>query len=116
MEIKVSSPHRTYIAINPEEHDNQFMKLWRVCPTYYSDFYLVYADCESDAIDVLADYGQEKGYKGWFVDEQDIADYDVIRAGNNGLPMYAEELHISEARPALHNLIAKEMQVTDEDQ
>lgn len=116
MEIKVSSPRRTYTAINTQEYSNQSMKLWIVSPTYYSDLYLVYADCESDAIDVLADYGQEKGYRGWFIDEQDTDDYDVIYAGNNGLPMDGDELHIKPAHYTLHNYIEAAMQVTDENQ
>ncbi len=69
---------------------------------------LVFADCEQDAIDEVADYGEEQGYLGWFIDDSEMADYtqvtdgeerwadEVMLVGNHGLPIDGSEIYVTE--------------------
>jgi hypothetical protein len=61
----------------------------------------VNADNEQDAADEAADYAEEKGWKGYFLDNEDLEDYaedDIITVGNHCLSVLSWELHCAEVR------------------
>lgn len=58
---------------------------------------LVNADHDGDAVDAAADFAEEMGYEGYFLDEKEIEDdEDVLRVGNHGRPVNGGELWVVE--------------------
>jgi hypothetical protein len=56
---------------------------------------LVNADHDDDAVDAAADFADEMGWEGYFLDEKDIEDDDdVLRVGNYGRPVDGSQLWI----------------------
>jgi hypothetical protein len=89
---------RTYTVINPEDKDYTD-HLWAVSFASYLGYSeVVYANHAEDAIDTYADYAQEQGWLGLFLDQDDIdyEDADVIFVGNYGLPIGAHEVFIQQ--------------------
>jgi hypothetical protein len=59
---------------------------------------LVNADHEEDAVDAAADFGAEYGFRGFFLDEDEVAEAgdDVLHVGNHGEPVRGSDLWIAE--------------------
>ena len=81
-------------VVNGDE--NIWENTYLICVDYFNVF-LVIADHEQDALDILVDYMEEQGYSGYFLDEHDIQDLDpedIIRAGNHCRPLAIDQLII----------------------
>jgi len=83
---------------------NEDEKFWKhsfhVYLTQIGEPLCVNADHAQDALDYAVDHAEEKGWMGYFLNEEDIAsgDYldDMIVAGNHGLTLVAHEVHIEQ--------------------
>ncbi len=101
---QVIKPNLRHFGQFPEvEVVNGDEDIWRntylVCVDYFS-VYLVIANHEQDALDILVDYFEERGYNGYFLDENDLQDYDseddILYAGNHSLPLAIDQLIIEQ--------------------
>jgi hypothetical protein len=83
-------------VVNGDE--NIWQNTFLVCVDYFS-VYLVIADHEQDALDILVDYFEDQDYTGYFLNENEIAetpDDEIITAGNHGRPIAIDQLIIEQ--------------------
>lgn len=85
-----------HIEVNPDEKDI-WNRQFNVTLNPLTETMHVYANCASDALDEAADYAEEQGWMGYFLDQEDLDNQhedDVCYVGNHGLPMLSHEIHI----------------------
>lgn len=77
--------------------------VWDVYLCHLSSAIRVNADNISDALDEAADYADERGWEGYFIDDEAYQemidegwDDDIAYAGNAGRPLIAHEIHIDQ--------------------
>lgn len=94
------------LIANPDEYGGA--KTYRVHMHHLDPHGIIaFADSEDEAIDIVADYGYQQGYHGWFVSNDELKDYDLTEGGqvydgvsfvghNGDLPIDTSEIAVSE--------------------
>lgn len=97
--VKLFSNERTLNVVNPDDKDF-YNRLFAVALAKVVTPDLVYADYTQEALDIYADYCEQQGWLGYFLDhevEQDLAQYDEVSyLGNHCRPVASNEIFVQE--------------------